>query len=119
MALAKVIAIDSKRAPKACEWKIRYVHYTKEGEYTYECLVFNYPTGLTAFEAWEVSAFPSNPPFYECTFEPLCDYPCPELAKELKHHGKPHGTNGTRTERARAVLIRQDNRPVTEVSHPA
>jgi len=69
-------------SPKACEWKLHYAKYARGGTLHYECLVFNYDKGLTAFEAWQISNFPNNPPFHEVTFEQLCSYPCPNATRQ-------------------------------------
>lgn len=114
--LAKVIPI-SNAAPKACEWTVTYVRYLRGGVETYSCMIFNYDKGLTAFEAWEVSAFPDNPPYHECTFEMMCSYPCPDVAKELKIHGQSIRQNGSRTQRVSAVIARKDSGFSPKIPH--
>ncbi len=102
---AKIIPFPTKLAPKACEWRIRYTQYLKAGVYKYEALVFNYDKGLTAFEAWEIVAFPTNPAFHECTFEQLCDYPCPNTKRELmNHHGQPTRSNRSQSQKISADI---------------
>jgi hypothetical protein len=62
--------------PKGCEWQITYRHWQKGGNILYVNYIYNYRTGLTAFEAWQKSIFPYSPAFHQCVCTQLMSFPC-------------------------------------------
>lgn len=66
--------LKSKISPKGSEWLVEYNHNNKT---IYRALIFNYETGLTAFEAWQASNLRHSPGYSQVTCQQLTPFPYP------------------------------------------
>ncbi len=84
---------------KGSEWKVSYTHFANPIT-KHAILVFDYFSGLTAYEAWRLCAgyWPAElgnqgicPAFYECVCEQLTVFPYPMIKFESKKSVRESG----------------------------
>jgi hypothetical protein len=80
MANAKVIPLFPHlpdKMPKGTAWLVFHRRWLGGGSRTAWAFVYNFEAGLTAYEAWQATSLPGNPPYYETVVIQLAPYPAP------------------------------------------
>ncbi len=62
-------------SPKGSAWLVYHRLWKDGGCTTFWAFVFDYESGITAYEAWQKTSLRGNPPYFECICIQLDEFP--------------------------------------------